>query len=72
MIDLAKLRMPLVPGDVIEGWNDPEIEAYFRHSYVVALRRRHRYRWMHTIQLPLEHSADFGGRRFTKVLFHID
>ena len=35
MIDLATLRMPLVPGHVIEGWNDPEIEAYFRHSYVV-------------------------------------
>ena len=35
MIDLPAQRIPLVPGDVIERWSDPEIEAYFRHSYVV-------------------------------------
>ena len=35
MIDFTTLRVPLVPGYVIERWKDPEIEAYFRHSYVV-------------------------------------
>ena len=31
----AVYRMPLVPGEVIESWLDPEIEAYFRQSYVI-------------------------------------
>ena len=28
-------RLSLVPGDVVERLNDPEIEAYFRLSYVL-------------------------------------
>lgn len=35
MTDTAVQRMPLVPGEVIERWKDPEIEAFFRHSYVL-------------------------------------
>ena len=27
-------RLPLVPGAVVEAMHDPEIEAYFRNSYV--------------------------------------
>ena len=35
MTDRPVARMPLVPGEIIEGWKDREIEAFFRHSYVL-------------------------------------
>ena len=35
MTDLSIARMPLVPGEIIEGWKNREIEAFFRHSYVL-------------------------------------
>jgi len=28
-------RIHMVPGETVESWRDPEIEAYFRHSYVI-------------------------------------
>ena len=35
MTDQFIQRMPLVAGDAIERWKDPEIEAFFLHSYVL-------------------------------------
>ena len=33
-VDIPRPRLSLVPGDVVESWNDPEVEAHFRTSYI--------------------------------------